>query len=58
MPWINVIKDCSSGGATYIIGELIADIANLMQVFKKLSSPKLLKKLLRYCTLIVLRYVK
>ena len=34
------IKVCSNGGATYIVGEIIAkdnlDIANLMQTFKNL----------------------
>ena len=34
------IKVCSNGGATYIIGKIIAkdslDIANLMQTFKNL----------------------
>ena len=39
-PWVCVIKDCSNGGATYIIGEIIAkdnlNIENLMQTFENL----------------------
>ena len=39
-PWVCVIKVCSNGGATYIIGELIAkdslNIANVMQTFENL----------------------
>ena len=39
-PWVCVIKVCSNGGATYIIGEIIAkdnlNIGNLMQTFKNL----------------------
>ena len=39
-PWVCVIKVCSSGGATYIIGEIIAkdnlNIENLMQTFENL----------------------
>ena len=39
-PWICVIRDCSNGGATYIIGEIIAkdnlNIAKLMQTFENL----------------------
>ena len=45
---------CSNCGATYIIGKIIAkdnlNIENLMQTFEKSSSPKLLNKILRYCT--------
>ena len=39
-PWVYVIKDCSNGGTTYIIGKIIAkdnfNIANLMQTFENL----------------------
>ena len=39
-PWVCVIKVCSNGGATYIIGEIIAkdnlNIENLMQTFENL----------------------
>ena len=39
-PWVCVIKVCSDGGATYIIGEIIAkdnlNIENLMQTFENL----------------------
>ena len=39
-PWVCLIKVCSNGGATYIIGEIIANynlnIANLMQTFQNL----------------------
>ena len=39
-PWVSVIKVCSNGGATYIIGEIIAknnfNIENLMQTFENL----------------------
>ena len=39
-PWVCVINVCSNGGATYIIGEIIAkdnlDIENLMQTFENL----------------------
>ena len=39
-PWVCVIKVCSNGGATYIIGEIIAkdnlNIVNLMQTFESL----------------------
>ena len=39
-PWVYVIKVCSNGGATYIIGEIIAkdnlNIENLMQTFENL----------------------
>ena len=59
--WVCVIEICSNGGATYIIGKIIAkdnfNIANLMHIFEKSSSPKLLNRILRYCTLIVLGYV-
>ena len=38
--WVGVIKVCSNGGATYIIGEIIAkdnlNIENLMQTFENL----------------------
>ena len=37
-PWVCVIKVCSNGGATYIIGEIIAkdnlNKENLMQTFE------------------------
>ena len=55
------IKICSKGGATYIICEIIVkdnlNIENLMQNLLKSSSPKLLKKILRYYMQIVLEYV-
>ena len=39
-PWVCIIKVCSNGGATYIIGEIIAkdnlNIENLMQTFENL----------------------
>ena len=39
-PWVYVIKVCSNGGTTYIIGEIIAkdilNIENLMQTFENL----------------------
>ena len=39
-PWVCVIKVCSNGGATYIIGKIIAkdnlNIENLMQTFGNL----------------------
>ena len=39
-PWVCLIQVYSNGGATYIIGEIIANdsfnIANLMQTFKNL----------------------
>ena len=39
-PWVCVIKVCSNGGATYIVGEIIAkdnlNIENLMQTFENL----------------------
>ena len=39
-PWVCVIKVCSNGGVTYIIGEIIAkdnlNIENLMQTFENL----------------------
>ena len=39
-PWVCVIKVCSNGGPTYIIGEIIAkdnlNIENLMQTFENL----------------------
>ena len=39
-PWVCVIKVCSYGGATYIIGAIIAkdnlNLENLMQTFKNL----------------------
>ena len=39
-PWVCVIKVCSNGGATYIIGEIIAkdnlNTENLMQTFENL----------------------
>ena len=55
-PWICVIKICSNGGATYIICEVIAK-DNLNIANEKFSSPKLLNRILRYCTQIVLDYV-
>ena len=46
-PWVCVIKVCSNGDATYIIGEIIAkdnlNIENLMQTFENLL-------LQNYCT--------
>ena len=39
-PWVCVIKVCSNGGATYIIGEIIAkdnlNISIVMQTFENL----------------------
>ena len=39
-PWVCVIKVCSNGGSTYIIGAIIAkdnlNIENLMQIFENL----------------------
>ena len=39
-PWVCLIKVCSNGGATYIIGKIIAkynlNIENLMQTFENL----------------------
>ena len=39
-PWVCVVKVCSNGGTTYIIGEIIAkdnlNIENLMQTFGNL----------------------
>ena len=39
-PWVCVIKVCSNGGATYIIGEIVAkdslNIENLMGTFENL----------------------
>ena len=39
-PWVYVIKVCSNGGATYIIGKIIAkdnlNIENLMRTFETL----------------------
>ena len=39
-PWVCVIKVCSNGGATYIIGKIIAkdnlNIENLMRTFENL----------------------
>ena len=39
-PWVCVIKVCSNGGASYIIGEIIAkdnlNIAKFMQTFENL----------------------
>ena len=39
-PWVCLIKVCSNGGGTYIIGEIIAEnnlnIVNLMQNFENL----------------------
>ena len=57
-PCVCVIKVCSNGGATYTVSEIIAknifNIVYLMQTFEKSSSPKLLDRILRYCTQIVL----
>ena len=43
-PWVCVIKVCSNGGATYIIGEIIAkdnlNIENLMQTFENIFFSK------------------
>ena len=59
-PLVCVIKICSNGGPTYIIGEIIAKDnlykTNLMQTLKSPSS-KLLDRILRYCTQILLGYV-
>ena len=56
--WVCLIQVCSNGGATYIIGEIIAknnlNIVNLMQNLSKSFSPKLLNRILRYCIQIVL----
>ena len=53
-PWVCVIKVCSNGGATYIIGEKIAkdnlNTENLMQTFENLLLQNYTKKILRYCT--------
>ena len=42
--WVCLIKVCSNGGATYIIGEIIAidnlNIVNLMQYFENLLLQK------------------
>ena len=47
-------QNCSNGGATYIIGEIIAkdnlNIENLMQTFENLLLQNYTKKILRYCT--------
>ena len=60
-PWACVIKVCSNGGATYIIGEIIAKDnlkhSKLNANLRKSSSPKLLNRILRYYTQIVLGYV-
>ena len=49
-PWVCVIKVCSNGGATYIIGEIIAkdnlNIENLMQTFEILLLQNNLTKFL------------
>ena len=49
-PWVSVIKVCSNGGATYIIGEIIAkdnlNIENLMQTFENLLLQKYSTKFL------------
>ena len=49
-PWVCVIKVCSNGGATYIIGKIIAkdnlNIENLMQTFENLLQNYLTKFLL------------
>ena len=53
-PWVCLIKVCSNGGATYIIGEIIDEnnlnIVNIIQNLGKSSSSKLLNRILRYCT--------
>ena len=55
------IKICSNGRATYIIDKITAEdnlnIANLMQTFDNLFSAKLLNRIVRYCTQIVLGYL-
>ena len=49
-PWVCVIKVCSVGGATYIIGKIIAkdnlNIENLMQTFENLLLQNYSTKLL------------
>ena len=49
-PWVCVIKVCSNGGATYIIGDIIAkdnlNIENLMQSFENLLLQNFLTKFL------------
>ena len=49
-PWVCVIKVCTDGGATYIIGKIIAkdnlNIANLMQTFEYLLLQKYSTKFL------------
>ena len=49
-PWVCVIKVCLNGGATYIIGEIIAknflNIENLMQTFENLLLQNYLTKFL------------
>ena len=49
-PWVCVIKVCSNGVATYIIGEVIAKnnlhIENLMQTFENLLLQNYLTKFL------------
>ena len=49
-PWVCVILVCSNGGATYIVGELIAkdnlNMENLMQTFENLLLQNYLTKFL------------
>ena len=55
-PWACVIKVCLNGGATYIIGKIIAkNSLNIVNKFKPLKTffSKLLNRILRYGTKIV-----
>ena len=49
-PWVRLIKFCSNGGVTYIIGKIIAkdtlNIENLMQTFENLLLQNYLTKFL------------
>ena len=54
-PWVCLIEVCSNGGATYIITEIIAK--NILNIVRKSSSPKLLDRILRYCTQMVFGYI-
>ena len=46
-PWVCVIKVCSNGGSTYIVGKIIAkdnlNIENFMQTFENLLQNYLTK---------------
>ena len=59
--WICVIEVCSNGGATYIIGKIIAkyslNIENLMQIFENLLLQNYSTEFLDIGTQIVFRYV-